>query len=87
MVSSSPERLLIQQSLLIDGSWGVSVAFVFAAMFATSRSTPIMGAGHSGAAWAEAVADVSLTGSSLAVLLAAVNVVRAAYAKPSGATG
>ena len=49
MVSSSPERLLIQQSLLIDGSWGVSVAFVFAAMFATSRSTPIMGAGHSGA--------------------------------------
>lgn len=69
--------------LLIGGSWGVSVALVFAAVFATSRSTPIMGAGHSGAPWAETVADVSLTLSSIAVLLAAVNVVRAVFSRPA----
>jgi len=72
--------------MLIGGSWGVSVALVFAAVFATSRSTPIMGAGHSGTPWAEAVSDVSLSVSSIAVLLAAVNVVRAVYAKPSAST-
>lgn len=67
---------------LVASSWGVSVALVFAAIFATSRSTPIMGAGHAGAAWAEMISDVSLTVSSVGVLIAVVLIVRAVYAKP-----
>jgi hypothetical protein len=76
-ISEGLERLTMR--LLIGGAWVVSGALVFAAVFETSRTTPLLGAGYAGAAWAEAAVDVAFVVSSLALLVAAVFLVRAAY--------
>jgi len=65
--------------VLAFSSWGISAALVWAAILGTSRSTPIMGAGYAGSPWAETVADVVLTVSSVALLAAVVIVVRGLF--------
>jgi len=58
--------------VMMYGAWGTVAGLVWAAVFGTSRSTPLAGAGHSGAPWAEAVADVLLSTASVAMLVACV---------------
>jgi hydroxylaminobenzene mutase len=45
-----------------------SAALVWAAVFGTSRLTPIVGAGHVGSAWQEAVVGLLLTSSAAAMV-------------------
>jgi hydroxylaminobenzene mutase len=50
----------------IAAAWMIFAALTLAAAFGTSRSTPIAGAGHQGAAWQEAVVTgLLLPGSAL----------------------
>ena len=49
------------------GSYISCLGLLLAAVFGTSRSTPIAGAGHSAAAWQESVVNFSLTTSAVAM--------------------
>jgi hydroxylaminobenzene mutase len=62
--------------LVLYGTYGSSLGLLLAAIFGTSRSTPIAGAGHVGAPWQEALVDVTLTTSALAVLMACLLLLR-----------
>lgn len=54
--------------LAIYGTFMNWVATLLAAAFGTSRSTPIAGAGFSGAAWQEAVVDFGLISLALSMI-------------------
>ena len=62
--------------LVLYGTYGSSLGLLLAAMFGTSRSTPIAGAGHVGAPWQEALVDFTLMTSAVAMLMACVLLLR-----------
>jgi len=56
--------------LLLYSMYMIWVATLLGAMWGTSRSTPIAGAGHSGAAWQEVLVFFGLGSGSVAILVA-----------------
>lgn len=58
--------------LMLYGNYGSVVGLVLAAVFGTTRSTPIHGTGHLAAPWQEGLVDFTLTSSALAVLVGSV---------------
>jgi hydroxylaminobenzene mutase len=60
--------------MLVTGSYGSFVGLVLAAALGTKLSTPIHGAAHPAAPWAESVVNVVLSVSALAVLVGAIAV-------------
>ena len=50
--------------------YAIWIALVLAAVFGTSRSTPIAGAGHHGADWQEALVSIVMGAGSVALLAA-----------------
>jgi hydroxylaminobenzene mutase len=57
---------------VLYGSYGSSVGLFLAALFGTSRTTPIAGAGHVGTAWQENLVAFVLTTSAAVMLVACV---------------
>jgi hydroxylaminobenzene mutase len=55
---------------MVGSGWANWAGLFLAAVFGTSRSTPMHGAGHAGAPWQEAVVDVLLTGGAVVILAA-----------------
>jgi hydroxylaminobenzene mutase len=55
-------------SLAVYGCYGSTAGLVWAAVFGTSRSTPIAGAGYAGSPWQETVANVILSSSAVAMV-------------------
>lgn len=68
-VALSPRAAAYALWLLVLGSYATCAGLFLAAVFGTSRSTPLGGAGYSGTPWQEAVVDVGLSAGALAVLL------------------
>jgi hydroxylaminobenzene mutase len=56
----------------------------FAAVFGTSRTTPMLGAGHVGAPWQEALVGFCLTSGAIVILAACVLVLLGLRAQRSG---
>ncbi len=54
----------------IASAWMICASLVLAALFGTSRSTPIAGAGHQGAAWQEGLVSALLLPGCALMLLA-----------------
>lgn len=52
------------------GLYGVWLALLLAAIWGTSRSTPIAGAGFTGAPWQEMAVTLLLTSASVAIIVA-----------------
>jgi hydroxylaminobenzene mutase len=65
----SPRAAVWALWLLVIGSYASSAALFLAAIFGTSRSTPLAGAGYSGTPWQEALVDVGLSAGAVAVLM------------------
>ena len=62
--------------LTVYQGWSQTAGLVLAAVFGTSRTTPIAGAGHAGAPWQEAVVAVLLTTGAVVVLACCVLALR-----------
>lgn len=62
-------RLMVWLGIL--GMYGFWLALQLAAIWGTSRSTPIAGAGFEAGAWKEAIVSLSLKGASVAAIAAA----------------
>jgi hydroxylaminobenzene mutase len=58
------------QIVAVVGLYAIVISLFLAALWGTSRATPIAGAGHQGSAMRETVVSVLLTGGSLASLIA-----------------
>jgi hydroxylaminobenzene mutase len=72
----SPPAMTAGFWLTLYGSYVSSAGLLLAAMFGTSRSTPIAGAGHLGSPWQETVVAVTLVTSAAAMLAACVLLLR-----------
>jgi hydroxylaminobenzene mutase len=57
----SPRTETIAFWLVVDGAWVSSLWLFFAAVFDTSRTTPLHGSAHPAAAWREAFVAAGLT--------------------------
>jgi hydroxylaminobenzene mutase len=60
-------------------------ALVLAAIFGTSRMTPMAGAGHTAAAWQEGIVDFGLTTGALAIIATCLVVLWGLRGPPAGA--
>ena len=58
------------QILAVAGLYAIFISLLLAALWGTSRATPIAGAGHQASILREAVVTVLLTGGSLATVAA-----------------
>jgi hydroxylaminobenzene mutase len=63
--------------LLLFGSYGGSLGVLLAAVLGTRESTPIHGAAHSAAPWAEVLVNLTLTVPAVALLVGTVMALRA----------
>lgn len=73
-LSERARRWLV--GLALYGTYANWASTLLAAFFGTGRSTPIAGAGHSGAAWQEAIVDFGLFSLSFAMVAALVCTLR-----------
>ena len=55
--------------LALFGTYGSSASLLLAAILGTSRMTPIAGAGHTAAAWQEAIVNLGLQSTAAGILL------------------
>jgi hydroxylaminobenzene mutase len=72
----TPGLLRLTERCAIFSMYAIWLALLLAAIFGTSRTTPIAGAGHEGALWQEAVVALLLYTGSAAILVAAAFVFR-----------
>lgn len=66
----SRKRARVVETLLLFGPFGIAFSCVGAAVFGTSRATPIAGAGFVGAKWQEIAVSLGLGLGSIATLIA-----------------
>jgi (hydroxyamino)benzene mutase len=71
-VALSSSMQLATQLLAVLGLYAIFISLTLAALWGTSRVTPIAGAGHQASRPREAVVTVLLTGGSFAILVAVV---------------
>jgi hydroxylaminobenzene mutase len=71
----STGRLRVAEGAAILSMYGIWAALLLAAVFGTSRATPIAGAGYQGTPWQEALVTALLYAGSGGILLAAFLVV------------
>ncbi|KPJ91243.1 MAG: hypothetical protein AMS18_09075 [Gemmatimonas sp. SG8_17] len=60
----------VAEALVLVGPFGIALSCVGAAVFGTSRATPIAGAGFAGARWQEISVSIGLMLGSIAMLIA-----------------
>ena len=60
----------VAETLLLAGPFGIALSSVGAAVFGTSRATPIAGAGFAAARWQEISVSIVLMLGSIATLIA-----------------
>jgi hydroxylaminobenzene mutase len=75
-VRLSPRAATTAFWLALYGNYGGWASLLLAAVFGTSRSTPIAGAGHVGTPWQEAVVDLGLVTMSAAIIVACAFILR-----------
>jgi (hydroxyamino)benzene mutase len=69
---AGPPRPSVAYWTSLYGMYGIWVALLLAAVWGTSRSTPIAGAGFTAAAWQERTVTALITSGSAAVVVATV---------------
>jgi len=79
-----PARLRLAEVSSILSMYALWLALALGAIFGTSRATPIAGAGHTGAAWQEALVTALLYAGSAGILLGAFLVVLGLRARGTG---
>ena len=65
----APRQETVAYWLVVDGSYVSAVALFLAAVFGTSATTPLHGAGHAGKPWQEALVGAGLVVGGVAVLV------------------